>query len=103
MTDGQLRVVGPIRMDEEVCEAALAAVDHLLGRAQTDPDVGYLIGPGTTSFSMLCRVQALAQGRGLDLVMRERAIDLQPPFGRRRAEVVELKERIAELERKLSR
>jgi hypothetical protein len=41
---------------------AQRAVTHLLDHIQQDPDVGHLLGYGTTSFSLLCDAEAARLG-----------------------------------------
>lgn len=70
------------------------AVNYILDRIQTDPDVYYYLGPGTESFALLCAAEAARTGEPTDEVRKRRRKDLQPEYRRRQAKVVELEERI---------
>jgi hypothetical protein len=92
---GQIRraVVG--RLDPR--DALYDAVRYLLDRAQENPDLGYLVGPGTEAFRLLCAAEAAYTGRPVEQVERERGEDLQPEHRRRPARVVELEEEVEQL------
>lgn len=67
------------------------AVVYLLSRAQTDPDLGYLLGPGTESFERLCRAEAALLGEDVAAVRARRSRDLQPEHRWREPDVVVLR------------
>ncbi len=73
---------------------ALVAVDYLLTRAQTDPDLGYQIGPGTEAFRLLCAAQAAATSVPLEEVERQRG---QQHWQGREPRVLELQRRLREV------
>lgn len=75
----------------EAQAALLDAVRYVLDRAQTDPNLGYYLGPGTEAFHRLCRAEALATGRAIADVERERGRDLQPAHDRREPDVLLLR------------
>jgi hypothetical protein len=77
--------------------AAERACAHILSLSQTNPDVGYLIGPATESFELLCAAQAEYTGEPLEQVERERGRDLQPEHRKRQPDVVVLKARVQDL------
>lgn len=49
------------------------AVKYVLDRAQTDADLGYLIGPGTQTFEMLCAAEAARTGEPIEAVKAKRS------------------------------
>lgn len=95
-----------IRRDEEekkatpakALELAIHAVRYVLDRAQTDPDLGYLIGRGMRSFELLTEAEAAFTGEDLKKLRDARAKDAQPEHARRKAEVVRQTERAREFE-----
>jgi hypothetical protein len=52
------------------------AVSYVLQRAQEDADLGYLIGPLTQAFKMLCGAEAARLGRSLDETVAARGKSL---------------------------
>jgi hypothetical protein len=79
-------------------EGLYEAVKYVLDRSQTDPDLGYYIGPGTQAFYLLCKAEAAHTGKPLEQVERERGRDLQPEHSKRDPEVLTLRERVQELQ-----
>jgi len=77
--------------------ALYRAVQYVLDRAQTDPDLGYQLGPMTEAFRLLCLAEAAHLERPLEEVEQERQQDLQPEYRRRRARVEELDEEVQQL------
>lgn len=75
------------------------AVSHILDRIQSDPDVHYYCGFGTETFARLCRAEAAVTGEPEAVVRERRSKDMQPGYRSRGPEVVELRERVRELER----
>ena len=49
------------------------AVTYILDRAQTDADLGYLIGPCTESFTLLCQAEACRTGESVEAVKARRS------------------------------
>jgi hypothetical protein len=80
--------------------AADKAVKHLLDRAQTDPDFGYLVCPLTESFALLCAAEAERTGEMVEAVRQRRSVDLQPKYRRREPEVVRLEKLLDRYEAK---
>lgn len=79
-------------------DLAIQAVTYALDRIQTDPDLAYVVDPFTELFHRLCLAEAAHKGQPLEDVKDDRSEDQQPEHRRRKARVVELEERIAELE-----
>lgn len=52
------------------------AISYTLDRAQMDADFGYLLGPGTEAFRLLCEAEATVTGKPLDQVTKDRGRDL---------------------------
>lgn len=52
------------------------AVKYVLDRAQTDADLGYLIGPATQTFELLCAAEAERTGESVDVVKERRGKSL---------------------------
>lgn len=73
------------------------AVKYLLDRIQTDPDLYFYAGPMTQSFALLCAAEAARTGESPKEVELRRGKDLQPAYRRREAEVVELRDKVADL------
>lgn len=71
--------------------ALYRAVNYLLTRAQTNPDLGYEIGPGTESFHRLCSAEALVLDQPLKEVEALRGRDLQPEHDKREPMIVVLR------------
>lgn len=63
----------------------VSAVDYVLTRAQTDPDLGYLLGPATEAWERLVKAEAAAKGVPADILRNQRLEDLQPEHRYRRA------------------
>lgn len=79
---------------------ASKAITYVLDRAQTDPDLGYLVGPMTEVFRLLCQAEATARGESLGAVEARRGKSLVPPHREKRPEVLRLRdeaERLREL------
>jgi hypothetical protein len=87
-----------LRWALRVIEVNRRAVRGLLTRSQLDPDVGWLISPGTESFERLCDAEAAFLGCDVAMIRDQRGKDLQPEYRRRQPQVVELRSRIDELE-----
>lgn len=81
----------------DATEALYEAVKYVLDRSQTDPDLGYYLGPGMQAFYLLCKAEAAHLGRPLAEVEKERRRDLQPQHARREPEVVRLRNELEEL------
>ncbi len=81
-----------------VSGALYAAVKAVLDRAQTDPDLGYLLGPGGNVFRLLCEAEAEALGESIASVSARRGMDLQPPHAKRRPDVVAMRDLLSELD-----
>jgi len=45
--------------------ALYEAVKYVLDRSQTDPDLGYYLGPGMQAFYLLCKAEAAHLGKPL--------------------------------------
>lgn len=83
--------------------AALDAIQYLLHRTQSDPDLGYYLGPAVESWERLVRVEAELTGRPFEEVRQSRATDLQPAYARRKPDVVRLKKKLERLEETIER
>lgn len=79
-------------------EQLYEATSYTLSRAQTDPDLGYLLGPGMQAFCLLCKGEAAYLGKPLKEVEDRRRRDLQPEHCKRQPEVIELRERLRAVE-----
>ena len=86
-------------MTTEIEKCLYEAVRYVLDRAQTDADFGYLCGPGTRAFELLCAAEAEYLGETVEVVTAERAKDLSDPP--REPKVVALARRIEQLEGQL--
>jgi len=75
---------------------AIKAIRHVLNRISTSPEVGYYMGWGTESFSLLARAYGEHTGRSENEVQDEFAPNMA------RDPRKELRDRIEDLERKLS-
>jgi len=64
---------GAVRATAVFVDAAVKAVRHTLDRSQTDADFGYLVGPGTQSFRLLCEAEAALSGRPVAEISAARA------------------------------
>jgi len=71
---------------------AKQAIGYVLTRAQNDPDLGYLLGPGTEAFRLLCEAEAricqkplseVLDARGKALGSRERSYFTEAEHQRR--------------------
>lgn len=78
---------------------AQKAITYLLDRAQTDPDLGYQIGPGTEAFRLLCEAEAADLGKDFKEVYDDR----KKSYATRLPKVVELGERASIQHELLSR
>lgn len=88
---------------EEQIRIALTAIQYVLSRTQTDPDLGYYLGRGSEAFRLLCVAEAALTGEGHPREVEDRrARDLQPEYRRRRPRVILLEERVQELEDRLA-
>ncbi len=85
-------------MSDNATSALYEAVKYALDRSQTDPDLGYYLGPGTQAFYLLCKAEAAHLGQPLAEIEKERRRDLQPAHSKRAPEVLELRERVRELQ-----
>jgi hypothetical protein len=79
--------------------ALYEAVKYTLDRSQTDPDLGYYLGPGMQAFFLLCKAEAAFSGQPLADVEAGRRRDLQPAHRKREPEVLELRRRLEEAQR----
>jgi hypothetical protein len=78
-------------MDELTQRAHREVVTYLLDRAQQNPDLGYLIGPGTEAFRLLCLAEARRLAEDPRTTEQRRGRDLQPRHTWRVVELVELR------------
>jgi len=62
--------------DAEKLRLATKAIKYTLGRAQTDADLGYLIGPMMETFRLLCEAEAAIDGRDVEVVTSQRSKSL---------------------------
>jgi hypothetical protein len=76
--------------------ALCEAVKYVLDRSQTDPDLGYYLGPGTQAFYLLCKAEAAHLGKPLQEVEAQRRKDLQPAHCKREPEVLRLRKELDE-------
>jgi hypothetical protein len=79
--------------------ALYKAVKYVLDRSQTDPDLGYQVGPGMQSFFLLCEAEAAFLGKPLTEVEPQRRKDLQPEHCKREPEVLRLRKELEEARR----
>jgi len=77
-------------------ETAYGAIEHVLERIHTSPEVGYYMGFGTESFERLCAAYAEMHGE-LPEATKERFLPQKP-----RDPTKELNKRIEQLEERLS-
>lgn len=83
--------------DDSATAALYESVKYVLDRSQTDPDLGYYVGPGMQSFFLLCKAEAAHLGRPLAEVEKARRRDLQPAHSKRDPEVLQLRKQLEEL------
>lgn len=76
--------------------ALYEAVKYVLDRSQTDPDLGYYLGPGMQAFYLLCKAEAAYLGKPLAEVEAQRRKDLQPAHCKRDPEVLRLRKELDE-------
>jgi hypothetical protein len=88
-------------MSDDARDLLYAAVSHTLDQIQVNPDVRYYCGWGTQIFYLLIRAEAAHLGKPLAEVEEARRKDLQPPYRRREAEVLRLREQRDELRERL--
>jgi hypothetical protein len=78
-------------MDELTQRAHREVVTYLLDRAQTNPDLGYLIGRGTEAFRLLCLAEARRLAEDPRTIEQRRGRDLQARHAWRPVELEELR------------
>lgn len=79
--------------------ALYEAVKYVLDRSQTDPDLGYYLGPGMQAFYLLCKAEAAHLGKSLQEVEAQRCKDLQPAHCKRDPDVIRLRAELEEARR----
>lgn len=75
------------------------AIKYTLMRIQTDPNVGYYCGVGTQVFYLLCKAEAVLDGRELAQVETDRRVNLIPAHRQQKPDVELLREDLEELRR----
>ena len=81
---------------------AEAIGDHLTRAQRDDAELGYLVGPGTETFRLLCLAEAAATGRPVAEVEAVRGRDLVPDHHLRPRRLEEAEKRIELLEEHVS-
>lgn len=74
------------------------AVVYTLRRQCEDPDVRWVIGPGTEAYRRLTLALAHHLGKDPAEVEKQFRVDTQPSYRTREAEVLQLRRRLRELE-----